>query len=121
VEATLARYYQIELAEHWRRDSDGRCRLTLRRIRNLLRHAPYDAPIWVELGGHGWAVGDYLLADLFRLWAEKEHPADPRASKKRGEQTRQASLTELREARARSRARRERLGITGSVLSKGGD
>jgi hypothetical protein len=81
----------------------------------LVRHLPADSVLWLATGSSGWRTGDYLLADLFHLWAEKDHPADPRTKRRESG----ASVTKLADFRRRAAARRQRLGIEGSVLRRG--
>jgi hypothetical protein len=109
LEASLQQTYRIDLRDLWRGG------LTWRRLRVLVRHLPLTCPLAVELGGADWSRTDFLLADLFSVWTEKPHPADPRRTKIRGGDDERLVRSAYRE----SRSRRERLGITGSVLRSG--
>lgn len=108
MEADLARYYS--------RDADQlpafyRGQLTLRRLQVLVKGLPQESQAAKAIGGHGWPVRDYLLADLFAIWAEQPHPFDPRVAGKP-----KVPNEQLVAGYARSNERRERLGIRGSVL-----
>jgi len=82
VEADLSRHYGIDLRDLYRRDSDGRRRLTLRmvqvRVMALIEYEPGSFTARA-LGGPGWRVGDYLAADLWAAHVGKPHPAYPKA------------------------------------------
>lgn len=88
----------------------------MRQIMGRVDSLPPDAAVPRAVGNPGWNVGDYLTADVFRALTGKEHPADPRT---RANRDRKTDVSTLRDARTRHRQRRERLGITGSVLRKG--
>ncbi|CAM3624598.1 hypothetical protein GCM10009799_05930 [Nocardiopsis rhodophaea] len=96
VEADLARYYRIELADLWRG------RLTLRRLAVLVRHLPTDSATYRALGGDGWTLGNYLQADLVHAMTGQPHPADPRV--KQAEDEKRARLAEA-QRRAEKRKR----------------
>jgi len=100
VEADLRRFY-----------STTRAALPFRELAWLVRHLPPEAAIF----GHGWSVQAMVTADLIRALTGEQHPADPR--KKRADEQ---FATQLEQARQRAKTRRERLGITGSVLRKTG-
>lgn len=51
MEADLARYYNIDIRDRWRRDDRGVRLLTLRRLRNLLVNLPPDAALMPHLTG----------------------------------------------------------------------
>ncbi|MGW5876709.1 hypothetical protein ACWFMI_09210 [Nocardiopsis terrae] len=96
MEADLARYYRIELADLWRG------RLSLRRLAVLVRHLPPDSATAVAAGGDGWTLTHYLQADTVHATTGQPHPADPRI--RRAEEEKRARLAE-----ARNRAERRRL------------
>ncbi|WP_344014189.1 hypothetical protein, partial [Nocardiopsis exhalans] len=71
MEADLARYYRIELADFWRG------RLSLRRLAVLLRYLPSESAAATALGGDGWTLSHYLMADMVHATTGQPHPADP--------------------------------------------
>jgi hypothetical protein len=107
VEADLSRYHQLDLRDLWRG------RLTLRQVFVRVRHLPPDSAVSTATGSEGWTLTDYLLADVFTATTGGQtHPADPRARVKRKQ------VAGLRRQKQRAAQRRQRLGITGSVLRK---
>lgn len=86
MEADLARYYRLELADLWRG------RLSLRRLAVLIRHLPADSAVAVALGGEGWTLSHYLMADMVHATTGQPHPADPRV--RRAEEEKKARLAE---------------------------
>lgn len=102
MEADLARYYRIELADLWRG------RLTLRRLAVLLRHLPSDSAVAVAEGGDGWTLAHYLQADTVHATTGRPHPADPRI--RRAEEEKRARLAE---AQRRAERRRSRMAADG--------
>ncbi|WP_336793022.1 hypothetical protein [Gordonia malaquae] len=80
------------LGDLWRRDEDGRRRLTLRQLHvYTVNLTPRSGMATAENGGQRvWDVADYLLADLWEQTANrgrkrgrqmKRHPARPVAKK----------------------------------------
>lgn len=116
MEADLARYYQIDYRDRWRRDEHGRPRLTLRRLLVLIwRYPPVDgAVVRVTTGARPWTRAEHLLDELrvavLRAAGAKKakpHPDRRAAVVRRGDspdrrRERQAAL-------ARARKRRERI------------
>ncbi|RKS07578.1 hypothetical protein DFP74_3256 [Nocardiopsis sp. Huas11] len=98
MEADLARYYRIELADLWRG------RLSLRRLAVLIRHLPVDSATMTALGGDGWTLSHYLQADMVHASTGQPHPADPRV--RRAKEEKEARLAE---AKRRADQRREEL------------
>lgn len=112
VEADLSRYHNgMDLRDLWRRDPAGRARLTLRQIYVRIKHLPLDSATANIESGNGWVLTHYLLADLYQSMAGQQHPHDPRVTRKPVDQS------QLKAAKKRHDERRERLGITGSVLT----
>lgn len=107
MEADLARYYRIELADHWRG------RLTLRRLAVLVRHLPPECACHRVLGSDGWTLANYLQADLVHATTGEPHPADPRV--RRAEEHKREQLDA---ARLRAEQRRRESGATGSVFRR---
>ncbi|WP_017590912.1 hypothetical protein [Nocardiopsis ganjiahuensis] len=95
MEADLARYYRIELADLWRG------LLTLRRLAVLLRHLPSESATATALGGDGWTLAHYLMADIVHATTGQPHPADPRV--RRAEEEKKARLEQARERAERRR------------------
>lgn len=97
----MARVYGVDLGDVWRG------RLSLRRLLVLVRYLPPGSAVWAEQAGieFGWSLTDFLLADLFQVWANTPHPARPVTSKK--------SRGDAGELVARLKAQRERLGASG--------
>lgn len=91
----------IDYRDRWRFDSNGRRKLTLRRINTLLRHLPQDSATVIACGGSGWRLEHYLLADVYGTNAKDQHPWYPKPVKGSDpERTKR-----LREAKARARER----------------
>jgi len=80
VEADLSRFHGIDYRDRWRAHPDGGRRLSLRMIFVRVRHLPHDAATVLAIGGHGWSLTDFLLADLFHASANAPHPDRPTAS-----------------------------------------
>lgn len=96
MEADLARYYRIELADLWRG------LLSLRRLAVLTRHLPSDSATAMAVGGNGWTLSHYLMADMVHATTGQPHPADPRV--RQAEEEKKARLEQARE-RAEQRRR----------------
>lgn len=107
MEADLARYYHSSIYDYW----GGQ--LTLWQLAARIRHLPVESACNAALGGDELTIGEYLLYDLIHVHTEKPHPGDPRV--KRADKAKQE---QLKAAHARARERRQRLGISGSVLRK---
>lgn len=107
MEADLARYYGSTVLEY----HGGR--MSLWQLAARVRHLPVESACNAALGGDGTSNVEYLLYDLISATIGEPHPDDPRHLR---EKRRRAE--ELRAAKAQSDARRERLGIKGSVLRK---
>lgn len=106
MEADLSRYHQIDLRDLWRG------RLTLRQIAVRVRWLPADSACALTLDGPGWSTTDYLMGDMLRVWTGEWHPSDPRGKSKKRD------VARLNKAKRQARERRQRLGITGSVLRR---
>jgi hypothetical protein len=113
VEADLHRYYQIDLADHWRR-VDGRRALSLRKLRVLIRHLPTDSALaTAENGGKPIHNQDtILLAEIATATAhaKKPHPvinevkSRQRARRDQAPSRRRALVAARRRAEQRRRA-----------------
>jgi hypothetical protein len=81
VEADLQRFYGIDYRDRWRRDGDGRRRLTLRRLFVLVRHLPEsDSAVAAELRKHRpyWSLEAHLLDNVrMSLTGSDKKPAKP--------------------------------------------
>jgi hypothetical protein len=107
VEADLSRYHHIDLRDYWRHT------LTLRQIAVRVRHLPADSAVRFVLKAPDWSTTDYLLADLIHVHTGQPHPAHPAVLAKA-----RIERSALVEFRKKAKDRRERLGITGSVLRR---
>jgi hypothetical protein len=107
VEADFARHYRADFRDFWRGS------LTLRQVAVRVRHLPADSAVREALGAPDWSRTDYLLADLVHVMSGQPHPAHPAVLAKA-----RVERSALAEFRKKARARRERLGITGSVLRR---
>lgn len=105
VEADLSRYHHLDLRDHWRPGPDGRPLLTLRQIAVRLRYLPADCAVQAAAGAPGWAVGDYLLADVVHVLSGKPHPSRPSAPAAQGRRSDPARRRARNAALARKTAR----------------
>lgn len=85
-EATLNQLGQ-DYADRWRFTTDGRRKLTLRKIHVLLSHPPYDSPLAVAQNDNKRPLSDTALVvmDLFEHIARKAHPARPLTPEQKAE------------------------------------
>lgn len=75
MEADLARYYQRDYRDRWRKDERGRSLLTLRQIDVLIRHLPMDsAVVRTYEGWTHWRLEHALLDDI-RMTVQASIPA----------------------------------------------
>lgn len=51
--------------------------MSFRRLHGLIQRLPADSLTMRALGGDGWSLQDYLLADLFQAMAGVPHPSRP--------------------------------------------
>jgi hypothetical protein len=79
IEADFSRYYNIDLRDHWRFDSQGRRILTLRMIKVRLKYLPTNSAFHLEIGSSGWQLEHYLMAHIFQATAGQPHPGLPKA------------------------------------------
>ncbi len=70
--------------DRWRLRADGRPRLTLRRIYNLIKHLPRDSATARATGTESWSVESHLLDEVNRsiqslggVKKPKPHPQRP--------------------------------------------
>lgn len=110
MEADLSRYHHLDLRDYWRGA------LTLRQIAVRVRHLPADSAVRFALKAPDWSTTDYLLADLIHVQTGQPHPAHPAVLAKA-----RIERSALADFRKRAQERRERLGITGSVLRRSSD
>lgn len=109
MEADLARYYDVDLRDLWRRDTEGRPRLSWRRLRSLVRFLPPESAVaWIARGRTPWRLEHLLLADLFLALTGKQHPlAAAEVKAQRLEQLEAPErLDRVAEARRRAQERR---------------
>ena len=113
MEADLARYYQLDIRDRWRRGPHGRPRLTLRQLAVRLRHLPDDAATTRALnaGQEPWQLAHLLAADLFHAFTGHENPRLTQAvtAATRNRPVPQARLAALERARAKAADRRRRI------------
>lgn len=93
----------IDYRDRWRFDSEGRRRLTLRRIGLLIRHLPPGSATALATGGTGWGLSDHLLADIYGATAGEAHPSKPKPVK--GSDPARDKARRAAKARARERQR----------------
>lgn len=112
IEADLQRFYRVDYRDRWRSDERGLPRLTLRRIRVLVKHLPADAAC-VEVLNDGkqvWSRTDQLLDEIRRRLDRLGGVKRPKADPSRPRRTRKAPTPQRRrrfaDARARARQRR---------------
>lgn len=113
MEADLARWYQIDYRDRWRRDENGKPRLTLRRLYVLLRHLPPDAAL-VRALGDGQAVWNLEHVILAHIWqavarSKKPHPLLAKAHQLTKRLKSPERISQLEAARKRAEKRRARL------------
>ncbi|OCH81004.1 hypothetical protein A9310_19785 [Gordonia sp. UCD-TK1] len=88
MEADMSRFHQLDLRDLWRRDEQGRPRLTYRMVYVRVKALPATSALAINANGgkRPWTVSEYLLADLWELQANrgikrgarpKRHPARP--------------------------------------------
>lgn len=102
--------YGVDLRDHWRFDRAGVRLLTTRRLAELVNGLSEGSALSRELGD-GWTTTDYLISDVMSVLTGDPHPSDPRVAARH-----RVDTVRVESAAERSRARRERLGIRGSVL-----
>lgn len=105
VEADLSRYSHASL-----RDLRER-RLTHWEVWARLQYLPPECATAQAQGhGDGWDLTSYIAADIYRLLAEKPHPADPRIERETA-QRRERTAQKIDEI---AEFDRERLAATGT-------
>lgn len=109
MEADLSRYHHLDYRDRWRRDEQGRRRLTLRMIAVRVRYLPLDSAVAMALGGDGFTTTDYLLMDVFHAQAGNPHPAREEAAKHHTPAADPAREKKLMAARRRAAERRRAL------------
>ena len=104
VEATLFEL-GADYGDRWRLDTDGRRRLTLRRIHVLLSHADPDCPLGIaQNGGKRPLSGtEIVLMDLYEAITRTRHPSRPMTAEALVERT--ANTVNLEAERAKYRER----------------
>lgn len=105
VEADLQHVYHVDLLDFWRKDATGRRLLSTRKIAALIEHLPPDSACARAMGGSGWMLSEYLLADIYGATVGEAHPARPKATEV-ADPVREAKV---RQARKRARERQEKL------------
>lgn len=72
--------------------------LSVRRLGVLVRHLPADAALVRALndGRPQWMTTDHLIADLWALWAKKDHPVRAEMEAKKRTTAKLARVVELR-------------------------
>ncbi|WVX89088.1 tail assembly chaperone [Gordonia phage Hibiscus] len=116
VEADLSRYHRLDLRDLWRRDEQGRRKLTTRMIYARLSHGlPSSSALAIDENGGNWpwSLTDHLIADLYfetkigRLGKKaKDHAGRPKTKKQHQEMTPERAA-KARSARRRAQQRRE--------------
>lgn len=111
----MRRFYQVDIRDLWRRDEEGRRRLSLRQVWVYLRHLPPASALAINDNGdqQPWSATDYLIADLWEQQANKgrrrskrpiRHPARPVSKTRRSAQERQRQEQALRRHRRQYQA-----------------
>lgn len=114
MEADLARFYGVDYRDRWRRDEDGRRRLTLRRLHVLVTHLPLESVTVALVKGTPWTRTEHLLDDL-RMTVEltipkkKRTKPKPHPDRKSTKHVDPARRRKLQSARARARERRRKI------------
>lgn len=90
------------MGDLWRGD------LSVRRLSVLIAHLPPDSATWAAHHGipEGWALTDYLLADVYHALTGEEHPARPTRPRTSAHPQAADLLARLREQRERLAASR---------------
>lgn len=89
----------------WRFDENGKRKLSLRRMSNLIDRLPTDSAFHVSLTGNGWTLEHYLLAHIFQAFAGIPHPALPTPAKSEDP----IRLKKIEEFKERVRIRAEKI------------
>lgn len=110
MESDLSQYHGLDYRDRWRFDSQGRRKLTLRMIYVRVHHLRPDSATALAVGGSGWTLGDFLLADIFHATAHEPSLRLPKQVK--GSDP--ARDKRVREAKARA-AERQRAIAAGEI------
>lgn len=86
------RFYHLDLLDFYRGT------LSARRLGVLIRQLPAESATTRALndGRTPWSNGDHLTADLWALWAKKDHPTRAEAAAKAKHAAKSTRVIELR-------------------------